>query len=146
MPDQNGRKLTVLFLCTANSARSQMAEALLRHHKPERFEVFSAGLHPSEINPLTIKAIEELGIPMQDHHAKALKSFLGKNFHFLITVCDRAEKECPIFPGVSTRLAWPFEDPAAFEGTEEAKLEKFRQVRDQIEAKIVAWVEGLPLS
>lgn len=145
MPDQTQRKSTVLFLCTGNSARSQMGEALLRHHAPERFEVQSAGLHPSELNPFTIKAIEELGISMQGHHAKALKNFLGQNFHFLITVCDRAEKECPIFPGVSTRLGWPFEDPAAFEGTEEEKREKFRQVRDQMEARIVRWLEGLPL-
>lgn len=134
------RKLKVLFLCTGNSARSQMAEALLRHHKPDRFEVQSAGLHPSEVNPLTLQVIEELGISMQGHHAKALKGFLGENFHFLITVCDRAEKECPIFPGVSTRLSWPFEDPAAFEGAAEEKLEKFRQVRDQIEARILGWI------
>lgn len=135
------RKLTVLFLCTGNTARSQMAEALLRVHASERFEVTSAGLEPGVLNPFTVQVLEERGISTAGLHAKGLKPMLGqRSFHYLITVCSRAEQNCPIFPGVSYRLAWPFEDPAAFEGSDAEKLEKFREVRDAIEARILEWL------
>jgi arsenate reductase len=118
-----------------------MAEALLRHDAGDQFEVYSAGLEPSQINPLTHKVMEELGIDMQGQYAKPLTAYMGKvHFGYLITVCSKAEERCPIFPGMGIRLHWPFDDPAAFDGTEEQKLEEFRRVRDQIQARIRAWV------
>jgi arsenate reductase (thioredoxin) len=136
------RKLTVLFLCTGNTARSQMAEALLRLHASDRFEVTSAGLEPGVINPYTVRVLEERGISTEGMHAKGSTPMLGRRrFHYLITVCARAEQNCPIFPGVSQRLAWPFEDPAAFVGTEVATLNKFREVRDSIETRILEFVK-----
>jgi arsenate reductase len=135
-------KIRVLFLCTGNSARSQMAEALLRKHGSDRFEAHSAGLEPKGINPYTRRALAEIGIDMAGHSSKDLNVYLGKlHFGYLITVCSNAEERCPIFPGVGVRLHWPFEDPAAFEGSDDEKLAKFRAVRDQIEARILAWLE-----
>jgi len=132
----------VLFLCTGNSARSQMAEAFLRRYAGERFEAHSAGLEPKGINPLTIKVMEEIGLDMSGHTSKGFETYLGKVlFQYLITLCDEAEKNCPTtWPGVSNRLHWHFEDPAALIGTQEDKLAKFRQVRDQIDEKVKAWV------
>jgi arsenate reductase len=132
----------VLFLCTGNSARSQMAEAFLRKYAGDRFEAHSAGLEPKPLNPLTVKVMEEAGVDMSGHASKGFETYLGKMlFQYLITVCDDAEKNCPsIWPGVSNRLHWHFEDPAALIGTDEEKLAKFRQVRDQIEKKVKAWV------
>jgi arsenate reductase (thioredoxin) len=130
-------KPKVLFLCTGNTARSQMAEGFLCKYAGERFEVFSAGLEPSFINPLTIQVMEEKGVNMSGHYSKGLDQFLGKvHFAYLITVCSRADEKCPIFPGMGQRLHWPFEDPAAFQGSSEEKLAKFREVRDEIEAKV----------
>ena len=118
----------VLFLCTGNSARSQMAEGFLRKYAGERFEAYSAGLEPKPLNPLTVKVMEEVGVDMSGHTSKGFETYLGKMlFQYLITVCDEAEKNCPTtWPGVNTRLHWSFEDPAAFIGTEEEKLAKFR--------------------
>lgn len=141
MTDATPKKLKVLFLCTGNTARSQMAEALLRHHAGDRFEISSAGLEPGELHPCTVQVLQEKGLDTSVLHPKALTRFLGReNFHYLITVCSRAAENCPIFPGVSQRLAWPFEDPAAFLGSPEAKVAKFREVRDQIEERLVAWL------
>ena len=136
----------VLFLCTANSARSQIAEAFLRKYGGERFEAHSAGLEPKEIHPLTIQVMREAGIDFSGQHSKGIDQYLGKVlFQYLITVCDDAEKNCPrTWPGVNTRLHWSFEDPARFEGTDEQKLAKFRQVRDMIEQKVLAWVKSQP--
>ena len=136
----------VLFLCTGNSARSQMAEAFLRKYAPDRFEAHSAGLESKEIHPLTIQVMREAGIDISGQHSKGIDQYLGKVlFQFLITVCDDAEKNCTrTWPGVNTRLHWSFEDPARFEGTDEQKLAKFRQVRDLIEQKIISWLESLP--
>lgn len=134
-------KIKVLFLCTGNSARSQMAEAFLRKYAGDRFEVFSAGLEPSVVNPFTVRVMEEIGVDMSAHRSKSLREYMGKvHFGYLITVCDRAEKKCPIFPGMGIRLHWPFEDPALAQGSEEVKLAKFRQVRDQIDAKVKEWL------
>ncbi len=134
---------SVLFLCTGNTARSQMADALLRHHAPDEFEVTSAGLEPGVLNPYTVRVLEEIGIGTEGMHAKGVIPMLGyKHFHYIITVCSRAEANCPIFPGVSYRLAWAFEDPAAFEGTDQAKLEKFREIRDAISKRILEWKEA----
>lgn len=137
-------KIRVLFLCTGNSARSLMAEALLRKHCGERFEVHSAGLEPKGINPYTRRVLSEVGIDMAGQSSKDLKTYLGKqHFGYLITVCSNAEERCPIFPGVSRRLYWPFEDPAAVVGSDDEKLAKFRAVRDQIELRIVDWLRDL---
>jgi arsenate reductase len=139
-------KPRVLFLCTGNSARSQMAEAFLRTYAGDRFEVYSAGLEPKEINPMAIQAMNEKGISMQGQTSKPLTLYMGKiNFSYLITVCANAEKKCPIFPGMGTRLHWPFDDPAEFEGTEQEKLDKFRSVCDGIEAKIKEWLAEFDL-
>jgi arsenate reductase len=137
--DQKNR---VLFLCTGNSARSQMAEAFLRRYAGEYFEVFSAGLEPKPINPLTIQVMAEIGFDISNQTSKGVSVFLGiVLIQRLITVCDQAEKNCPVsWPGVNQKLHWSFEDPAAFEGNQEEKLAKFRQVRDQIDLKIRSWL------
>ncbi len=135
-------KQKVLFLCTGNSARSQMAEAFLRKYAPERFDVSSAGLEPKGLNPFARQAMEELGIDMNGHRSKSLDEFLdGPDFDCLITVCDHAAANCPFFPGSGTRLHWSFEDPASFEGADEEKLAKFREVRDLIKDRITAWLD-----
>lgn len=136
------RKLSVLFLCSHNSARSQMSEALLRHYAGDRFEVYSAGLHPSEIHPLTRQALSEMGLDMEGQYAKSLMEYWGGkyNFTYLVTVCSRAEQECPLFPFSTYRLYWPFEDPSAAQGSEGERLEVFRKVRDQIAHKVREWV------
>ena len=131
----------VLFLCTGNSARSQMAEAFLRKYGGDKFEAYSAGLEPKGLNPFTVQAMQEVGIDVSGQKSKGVGEYLGKVlFQYLITVCDDAEKNCPsTWPGISKREHWSFEDPAAFEGSEDEKLAKFRQVRDQIEARITSW-------
>ena len=135
-------KSRVLFLCTGNSARSQMAEAFLRKYAGDRFEVHSAGLEPNALNPLTVKVMEEAGFDMSGYRSKGIGEYLGKvHFQYLITVCDDADKNCPtIWPGVNQRMHWSFEDPAKFEGSDEQKLAKFRQVRDLIDVRVKAWL------
>ena len=131
----------VLFLCTGNSARSQMAEAFLRKYAGMYFEVYSAGLEPKGINPLTIRVMEEIGFDLSQHTSKDLRQYMGKiHFGYMISVCDRAEKSCPIFPGMGMRLYWPIEDPAEFVGTQKEKLARFRAARDQIDLKIRSWL------
>jgi arsenate reductase len=135
-------KPKVMFLCTANSCRSQMAEAFLRKYGKDFFHVYSAGMVPEEVNPMTKQVMLEKGIDISDQSSKSIFEFLGKmHFGYLITVCSRANEQCPIFPGISTRLFWPFEDPLKFEGTDEEKLIKFREIRDNIELKISEWVK-----
>ncbi len=135
------KKIKVLFLCTGNSCRSQMAEAWFRSLGGAGFEVFSAGLEPHGVNPYTITVMEELGIDMSEHHSTHLDAYKGKiDFDYLITVCSNADERCPFFPGMGTRLHWPFEDPASFVGPEAEKLAAFRDVRNQIKAKIQAWL------
>jgi len=135
-------KIKVLFLCTGNSARSQMAEALLRRYAGDLYEAFSAGLDPKGINPFTIRVMEEIGIPLDGHYAKHVDEYMGKtHFGYLITVCSNAEERCPAtFPGISHRLHWAFDDPAACMGTDEEKLQKFRGVREQIAQRIRSWL------
>jgi arsenate reductase (thioredoxin) len=132
----------VLFLCTGNSARSQMAEAFLRKYGGDQFEAYSAGLEPKGLNPLTIKAMDEVGIDVSGQQSKGVEVYLAKmHLQYVITVCDDADQNCPtIWLGNINRLHWSFEDPAKFEGTEEEKLAKFREVRDKIENKIKEWV------
>lgn len=141
----NYRKLSVLFLCSHNSARSQMAEALLRHYGGDRFEVYSAGLEPSQINPFTIKVIEEMGLTTEGQYAKNLLDYFGGKFHFtyLITVCSSAEEKCPIFPFATHRLYWPFPDPSAAQGSDDEKTKVFREVRDEIAKQVRTWLKQL---
>jgi arsenate reductase (thioredoxin) len=138
------RKTKVLFLCTGNSARSQMAEAFLRHYGSDAYEVYSAGVEPQGINPFTERVMAEIDVSMEGQRSKDLSEYLGKeHFSYLITVCAKAEEKCPsTFPGVSQRLHWSFEDPAATLGTDEDKMVTFRQIRDQIEEKIKTWIDG----
>ena len=132
----------VLFVCTANSARSQMAEALLRKHAGARFEAYSAGIDPGDINPLTIRVLNEIGIDASGLWAKSVELFRGRmHFDYVITLCSDAEECCPIFPAAAIRLHWPFDDPAASSGSEEERLANFRAVRDEIEKRILAWLQ-----
>ncbi len=142
------RKQNVLFLCTGNSARSQMAEGLLRKHAGDLFDVYSAGTEPKGVNPLTIQVLDDVGVPTDALRSKGVKEFLGKMpVRYLIIVCSGADKACPaIWPGMSERLFWPFEDPASATGSHEEKLETFRNIRDQIEAKILDWLAELRTS
>jgi arsenate reductase len=135
-------KTKVLFLCTGNSARSQMAEAFLRQAAGDRYDVYSAGLEPKGINPYTRAVMKEVGLDLNGQWSKDVTEYLGRvNFGYLITVCGHAEKNCPTtFLGISQREHWAFEDPAAFHGTEEETLAKFRAVRDQIEQHIRGWL------
>ncbi|GAB4208571.1 MAG: arsenate reductase ArsC [Roseiflexaceae bacterium] len=134
----------VLILCTANSARSQMAEGLLRALAGDRFEVFSAGSRPSIVNPLAIAAMDERGIDIRGHRSKSLNEYLSEPFDYVITVCDNAAEGCPVFPGRAERIHWSFPDPAAAEGDEEARLASFRTVRNAIEAQLREWVATQP--
>lgn len=118
----------VLFLCTGNSARSIMAEALLRRHGGDRFEVHSAGTEPRGVNPLTLRVLGEAGIDASWAHSKSVNEFLGQHFDYVITVCDQARQVCPVFPGVHESLHWGYEDPAEATGTEEERLRVFRRV------------------
>jgi arsenate reductase len=136
-------KKRVLFLCTGNSARSQMAEALLRQYGGEGYEAFSAGLEPKGINPFAVQAMKELGIDISGQRSKNVSEYLGKlHVHYMITLCDDAEKNCPtVWPGVLNKMHWSFEDPAAFVGTDEEKLAKFCEIRDLIGQRLQNWVE-----
>lgn len=134
------RPPSVLFICTGNTARSQMAQVLLEHHAGDRFQVQSAGLEPGEINPLTLAVLEERGLPTSHLMASGVRPLLGQHFSYVITVCARAEANCPIFPHASYRLSWAFDDPAAALGTQAERLAVFRRVRDEIDAKIQGWL------
>lgn len=122
----------VLFLCTGNSARSQMAEGYLRHAAGNEYEAFSAGTDPVGLNPLAVEAMREIGIDISQQRSKHVREFLGAKFPFVVTVCDRAREQCPIFPGAIRFIHWSFPDPAAAQGSHEERLQAFRQVRDQI--------------
>jgi arsenate reductase len=132
MPD----KKTVLFVCTGNSARSQMAEGLLRHAGASRFSVASAGTHPTYVRPEAVMVMKEVGIDISGHRSKAVDEFAGQEFDYIITVCDNAKETCPVFPGKAERLHWSFEDPAAAEGSDEQCRAAFRKARDEISARI----------
>ena len=139
-------KQKLLFLCTGNSARSQMAEALLRERAGEAFEVYSAGLEPKGINPYAIRAMDELGIDIRSQRSKDTSEFMGRIFlHHVITLCGHADKSCPqaLWAQGGVKQHWPFDDPAAVEGDDAAKLEAFRTVRDQINARITVWLKEL---
>ena len=126
----------VLFLCTHNSARSQMAEGLLRHLAGDRFEAMSAGTEATRVRPLAVRAMGEVGVDISGQESKALNRYLDETFDYVITVCDDANDACPFFPGTESRLHWSFEDPSKAEGTEEERLAVFRSVRDRIRSRI----------
>ena len=129
-------KKQVLILCTGNSARSQMAEGLLRHDAGDRFEVVSAGVEPSRVRPEAIEVMSEIGIDISDHRSKSVDEFAGQEFDYVITVCDNANERCPIFPGGTKRIHWSFDDPAAAEGDDDTKRRVFRRVRDEIRHRL----------
>jgi len=134
----------ILFLCTGNSARSQMAEAFLRKHAGDTFRVYSAGLEPAdEIFPPVRKVMDEAGYDLKGQYPKNVKKFLGEVlFESVIIVCGNAEKNCPSAFLQSQKLSWPFDDPRQFEGTEEETLAFCREVRDRMEEKIIEWLKG----
>jgi len=134
---------TVLILCTGNSCRSQMAEGYMQHLAGDRFKVLSAGTTPSDhVHPLAIQVMAEEGVDISGHSPKNLREYLGRvPVRFLIIVCGGAQEACPrIWPGIHERLFWPFDDPAAFKGTESETLAEFRRVRDQIRSQIEEWL------
>ncbi len=133
-------KPRVLILCTANSARSQMGEGLLRNLCKGSLEVFSAGTTPSQVNPFAILVMAEIGIDIREHTSKGLQQFLDQQFDYVITVCDKAAETCPLFPGPAERIHWSFPDPAAVQGSHEESLETFRAVRDAIRERLNQWL------
>lgn len=137
------KKDNILILCTGNAARSQMAEGYFRKFAGDKLNIFSAGLEPKRLHPMSKRVMKEDGIDIENQKSKGVDAFLGKlNFRYLIIVCAKAEKNCPTtFPGALGRLFWPFEDPAAAPGSDEEKLEIFRAVRNQIKSRIQEFVE-----
>src|SRR5215218_8024108 len=131
-----GNRARVLFLCTHNSARSQMAEALLRHLGGDRFEPHSAGTEATYVRPLAVRAMDEIGVDISGQESKTLERYLEEPFDYVITVCDDANEACPFFPGARNRLDWSLEDPSRAEGSEEERLAIFRRVRDEIREHI----------
>ena len=130
-------KIKVLILCTGNSARSQMAEGLVRHDAGDRFEVYSAGTIASFVRPQAIEAMREVGIDISEHRSKSVDEFLGQEFDYVITVCDNANENCPIFPGNTKRIHWSFDDPA-----KSGDIEVFRGVRDEIRSKLRGFIDS----
>jgi arsenate reductase len=130
----------VLFICTKNSARSQMAEGLINHDLAGKVQAFSAGIEPSSVNPLAIAVMMELGIDISRHRSKSIDEFVNEKFDFVITLCDHAAESCPIFFGGVQRIHMGFPNPTAASGSEEDRLAAFRQVRDQIRARLVEFL------
>lgn len=126
----------VLFLCTGNSCRSQMAEGFLQYMAGDKFEVFSAGVKPTQVNPLAIKVLAEVGIDISNHRSKSAMEFIGQKFDYVITVCDNAKQTCPMFPGRYEKIHWDLEDPAGALGSDDEKLVVFRKIRNQIKKYI----------
>jgi arsenate reductase (thioredoxin) len=139
-------KSKVLFLCTHNSARSQMAEGFLRAAAGDRVEVASAGTEKTRVHPLAVRAMREVGIDIGSHQSKTLEGFLNEPWDDVITVCDSANESCPIFPRTVRRLHWSFEDPSRATGTEDERLQVFRRIRDEISARIRGWLAEHPLA
>ncbi len=134
-------KPKVLFVCTQNSCRSQMAEGLLRHDARDLFEVFSAGTKPSQVRPEAIAMMRELGIDISGHRSKSVEEFTGQHFDYVITVCDNAQESCPVFPALTTRIHWSIEDPAAVEGSEAQRFEAFRRIRDELRRRVRDFIQ-----
>lgn len=130
----------VLILCTGNSARSQMAEGILRHDAGNSFDVASAGVEPTRVRGEAVEVMREIGIDISEHRSKSVDEFAGQDFDYVITVCDNANERCPIFPGNTKRIHWSFDDPAAVEGDDDTKLRVFRRVRDEIRHRLRLFV------
>ena len=130
------KKERVLILCTGNSARSQMGEGLVRHDAGDRYEVFSAGVNPTQVRPEAVAVMREIGIDISAHRSKSVDEFAGQPFDYVVTVCDNARESCPIFPAGAQRLHWSLEDPAAIVGAEEERLAGFRRIRDELRDRI----------
>ncbi len=133
-------KQRVLFLCTHNSARSQMAEGFLRSLAGDRFEVASAGTQATRVHPLAIRAMAEVGIDLGGNTSKVVDAFVEQPWEYVITVCDGANEACPVFPKKSSRLHWSFEDPSQATGSDDQRLEVFRRVREQIRRRVTEWI------
>lgn len=129
-------KKRALILCTGNSARSQMAEGLLRKDAGDRFEVASAGVDPTTVRQEAIEVMSQIGIDISDHRSKSVDEFAGQEFDYVITVCDNANERCPVFPGHTKRIHWSFDDPASAQGDSEARLGVFRRVRDELRDRL----------
>ena len=129
-----------LFVCKENSARSQMAEGLLRHNAGDRFDVFSAGTEPGSLHPLAVRVMADFGIDISGQSSKSVDRFLTHAFDFVITVCDQARESCPVFPGSGKQLHWSLRDPAAVQGSEEERLDAFRRVRDEIASHVQQFI------
>lgn len=136
-------KPKLLVLCTANSARSQMGEGLFRHELGHRFQVESAGARPSYVRPEAITVMAEIGIDISGHRSKSTDEFLGQEFDYVVTVCDNASRNCPVFPGRAARIHWGLDDPAAVQGAEGKRLAEFRRVRDDLHARIREFAKSL---
>ena len=134
--------IRVLILCTGNSARSQMAERLLRHDGGDTFAVESAGIEPSFVRPEAIKVMREIGIDISGHRSKSIDEFAAEAFDYVITVCDNAKQNCPIFPGPAQRIHWSIEDPAAVDGAEQTRLAAFRAARDDLRERLLKFIES----
>ena len=138
--------MRVLFLCTGNACRSQMAEGWLRHLGGERFESLSAGVDPHGLNPTAVRVMGEAGVDISGQRSKSINEYLAEPPDLVVSVCDRADERCPVFPGRVVRKSWLFPDPAAARGSEEEVLDVFRRVRDDIRAQIEGWLaEGAPV-
>lgn len=135
-----GLPVRVLFVCTHNSARSQMAEGFLRALAGAHFEAASAGTEATRVHPLAIRVMDEVGIDLTWHTSKIIDAFLGQRWDYVITVCDSANERCPVFPGGTTRLHWSFDDPSQATGTDEDRLTAFRRVRDEILNRLRDWL------
>jgi arsenate reductase len=129
----------ILVICTGNSARSQMAEGFLKHYKKD-WEIYSAGIKPKGLNPLSVEVMTEKGIDISGYKSKHIGLFLNKKFDYVITVCDNAKESCPVFPGNAKYLHWSLKDPAAAKGTKEEKLAAFRKIRDKIQNKVLEFI------
>ncbi len=136
------KRIRVLFVCTGNSCRSQIAEGLLKHHGNDKYEVYSAGLKPSHVHPLAIKVMDESGIDITSQYSKTVNVFLDQEFSYVVTVCGGAKEHCPSFQGKHVTLHWNIDDPATAKGTEEEMLKVFRNVREKILEEVNRFISG----
>ena len=133
-------KPRVLFVCTENACRSQMAEGFLRHHAGDRFEAFSGGAQVGELNRTAVEVMKEAGIDISGHRSKDVAEFLGQNFHYVVRVCDKVRETCPVLPGAIWYLDWSLDDPASAQGSPTERKNVFRRLRDEIEGHVLDFI------
>lgn len=133
----------ILFLCTGNSCRSQMAEGIANHFGKNKIQAFSAGLNPSTVNPYAIEVMKEIGIDISSQRSKEIEEFYGKDFDYIITLCESARQNCPFFPGKAERLHWDIKDPVSATGTHDEIIQEFRRCRDIIKQKVIEFISGI---